>query len=148
MYFPFSFFSQNRVVKALVPIMTSNTTPSGIVSSINNNANAYTAYNTSQLDGWQSPGAAGDWIQYKLAKAATVNQISFTIATLASSQPIRFAGSNDNVNFTTLTNYTTTSSVNTTSINFNNYHQYLYYRFTVVNAVSVTFDVIQMYGYE
>lgn len=146
MYFPFSFF-QNHIVRALVPLMTSNTTPSGVVSSINNSPTAYTAYNISSLDGWQSPGSAGDWIQYKLTKPATVNSISFTIATLAGPQLIKFAGSNDNINFTTLTTHITVGSVDTNTLNFNNNRSYLYYRFTVVNAASVTFDVIQMYGY-
>ncbi len=127
--------------------MTSNTVPFGIVSSSDSSSNAYTAYNTSQLDGWVSPGAGGDWIQYRLITTAIINKISFVIATNAGFQSIIFAGSNDNLHFTTLTTYTTSNVVNNATLNFNNNNSYLYYRFTVVNPVSITFDVIQMYGY-
>lgn len=131
----------NAPGSSLVPVMTSDTTPSGVASASSNNATAFqafdgvTAFNSSDLtSGWRGTGSSGT-LQYKFAAAQVVDNYSVTIwkADYSAPRDFKLQGSNDGSAWTDLD---TRSSVNwfmgeTKNFQFTNTTAYLYYRLNV-----------------
>ena len=65
-----------QAVVGLVPNMTSNTTPSGIVTSSNNSSGAYNAFGGDFNTEWG--GGDGDWIAYEFTAARAIDQYTFS----------------------------------------------------------------------
>lgn len=148
MILPFSFLQYR--LKAMIPVMTSNTSPSGVASASNGGTDAWTAFTPSTLDGWISPGVGVTWIQYKFPRPTTCNKMILTVAkTGGGTFTLVLSGSNDGSAFTNLVSFDvdTTPIIMTPTVPFSNNTSYLYYRITLPNNVGFTFDAIQLYGF-
>ena len=131
----------------LIPIMTSDTTPSGKVS-VSSNANGTVApYYT--FDGtdkyWASKTSTDSWIRYDFDEYVCVNKISFIVVdenkgtNTARVKNFRFETSLDGNDWITL--YTGTAAkdcTNTQTFEFDNKNFYKYYRVYIVNGYSGT----------
>ena len=99
----------------LIPVMTSNTSPSGVAASSSNYSNEYAPWKA--FDGNNNSGTASRWISSASASMPQWISYKFNLATYAGSYYIlpetggcadrapknfRLQGSNDNVNWTTL----------------------------------------------
>jgi hypothetical protein len=65
-----------QAVVGAVPNMTSNTAPSGIVTSSNNSSGAYNAFGGDFNTEWG--GGDGDWIAYEFTAARAIDQYTFS----------------------------------------------------------------------
>ena len=88
----------------LNPIMTSNTTPSGVASasSFVSGGEQYRAFDNSTTSGWAAAAGAPQWVQYQFTSAVLIR--SYSIWPQPSGQPSNFnlQGSNDGVVWVTL----------------------------------------------
>lgn len=127
---------------ALIPIMTSNTTPSGVVSANAIYSAGYEAYrafdrNTSTIWACTAAGSTNGWLQYQFPQATIVKKF-FILSPKTGSIPqttrYKISGSNDGTNFTDLGtfNYTTVSDTEGETNSLNNSTAYTYYRLTVL----------------
>ncbi len=121
----------------LIPIMTSNTAPSGVASCLNGYDAAWHAFNGNMSDQFRSQGGLPTWLKYQFPSAQQV--IAYRFAPSSDIYPGRcpkswiFQGSNDNVAWTDLD---TRTNVNYASLPSNSdaYFpvaspgDYLYYR--------------------
>lgn len=146
---------------ALIPVMTSNTKPSGVASAISerNTAPAYYAFrnlydNTSSSEGWGANDSKGTnhsnlWLMYKFPKAVTVKKFRIYFVYTANVN-YKIQGSNNGSEFTDLGTFTT---VRGTEL-LQNTNSYLYYRLFITSQTCSTANVtggnvrdLQLYGY-
>lgn len=146
---------------ALIPVMTSNTKPSGVVSAISEYSTgpAYYAFrnlydDTSNSDCWQANDSMGTshsnlWLMYKFPKAVTVKKfrIRFVYTTAVN---YKIQGSNDGSTFTDLGAFTTIDGTK----ELQNTNSYLYYRLFITSQTTSSPNVrggcvrdLQLYGY-
>lgn len=100
-----------------IPVMTSNTAPSGVASSSENwpTVSAWEAFNPTR-NGWFTNGSAlPQWIQYQFAAPITIIQyciVPWSVDTFPSRSPVSwiFAGSNDGSTWATLDTQTSFTS--------------------------------------
>ena len=145
---------------ALIPVMTSNTTPSGVASAISELSTnpAYFAFrnlydDTSNSIAWHANDTSGTshsnlWLMYKFPKAVTVKKfrIYFVYATAVN---YKIQGSNNGSTFTDLGTFTTVRGEES----LNNTNAYLYYRLFITSQTLSTSTNggavrdLQLYGY-
>lgn len=141
----------------LNPNMISNSIPSGLVSSIDNQTNAYLAFDgiqgTSANDGWKkSSFTSGDWLQYKFDKPTVVD--SYLLAPINNSNLYvqspknwSFQGSNDGTNWIILdaqigVSYTVSDMGVGRIFSFDNSNPYSMYRISITaNNGSTTLSI-------
>ena len=146
---------------ALIPVMTSNTTPSGVASAISEYSNtpAYFAFrnlydDTSNSECWQANDSKGTshsnlWLMYKFPKAVTVKKFRIRFV-YTSSISYKIQGSNDGSTFTDLGTFTTVRGTE----QLQNTNSYLYYRLFITSQTCSSSNVrggnvrdLQLYGY-
>jgi hypothetical protein len=124
----------------LNPVMTSNTTPSGVVTISSSGAGTtFGAFNGSTDTGanvWTSGGAAPQWVQYQFTSSLIIRSYSIFYNASVSGRPVNFnlQGSNDGVAFTTLdtrTGFVFTNNQYGTFTITPPYSAYSYYRLNV-----------------
>lgn len=134
--------SPNILPNMPVPLMTSNTTPSGVANAGVNATTAFNVFDQDPLTSWTSTaGSLGTtaWVSYQLTSGMVAKKYYMLRPTTTTSKPSGwvFQGSNDGSTWTTLDTvtgdatlggYTSGTLANTTS--------YTYYRI-LVNTVSV-----------
>lgn len=146
---------------ALIPVMTSNTQPSGVVSAISeySASPAYYAFrnlydDTSNTECWQADDSMGTshsnlWLMYKFPKAVTVKKFRIRyVYTTAVNYKIQ--GSNNGSTFTDLGAFTTIRGEE----QLQNTNSYLYYRLFITSQTCDSPNVrggnvrdLQLYGY-
>lgn len=151
---------------AKVPIMTSNTTPSGECSAIGSadtSALPYFAFDGSNATDWTSAPAqtANAWIQYDYGMEVIVKKIAYMLVnpneswTLKSNVTIYLEGSNDNSIWESIDSATVSSTQFKTLVtqNVNNNDAYRYYRikfgsatFHAGNYDYTSMATLQFYG--
>ena len=146
---------------ALIPVMTSNTKPSGVASAISelSTSPAYYAFrnlydDTSMSECWQANDSIGTshsnlWLMYKFPKAVTVKKfrISFVYTTAVN---YKIQGSNDGNTFVDLGTFTTIRGEE----QIQNTNAYLYYRLLITTQTTSSSKFhggcvrdLQLYGY-
>lgn len=146
----------------LIPVMTSNTTPSGVASAISElsdvSSPAYYAFrnlydDTSNSECWQANDAKGVshsnlWLMYKFPEAVTIKKfrIYFVYATTVN---YKIQGSNNGSTFTDLGTFTTVRGTE----QLQNTNSYLYYRLYITSQTMSSSNVrggcvrdLQLYG--
>lgn len=131
----------------LIPVMTSNTAPSGVASASSNNGTAFQAFdgdtafsNSDTTSGWRSAtGGIPGWIQYKFAAATIADYYSVTCwkSNYSAPRDFKLQGSQDGATWTDLDSRSnlTWFSGETKTFNFDNTTAYLYYRLSVSATV-------------
>ena len=142
-------------LKALIPSMTADTTPSGKVTySVNSSYPAYQAFKRTIQSGWWIAGSAyaNNWIKYEFDSPVIAQMAMWMIAgnSDVGSQTITIEASNDDTNYVPLV-----SSEQVTYcfnyIELNNSTAYKYYKFTVNSSTVNTGTTgvnIQLFGSE
>mgnify|MGYP002347533338 CR=1 FL=1 len=131
----------------LIPIMTSNTTPSGIASASGYYDLAYNAFKAfdhinSSIYCWYTNNIPTGWLQYKFTNSQRVVKYLVTSRNISSNTDLpmgapkswTFEGSNDGTNFNILDtqqNITDWISDETKEFTFNNINTYLYYKINI-----------------
>ena len=146
---------------ALIPVMTSNTTPSGVASAISELSitPAYYAFrnlydDTTNTECWQANDSKGTshsnlWLMYKFPEAVTVKKFRiYYVYTTAVNYKIQ--GSNDGNTFVDLGTFTTIRGEE----QIQNTNAYLYYRLLITTQTTSSPNVhggcvrdLQLYGY-
>lgn len=142
------------VLNVKVPIMTSNTTPSGeaFASSIYNASHpAYYAFDgvDNVTNSWYSTIAAiQQYIGYKFTKQVRVLKLTYTTTYMSGKGDSILQGSNDGTTWTNVVNVT--HIVGETTVKFLNNNKYQYYRllFSDVSASEKVIFELQFYGRE
>ena len=141
------------VNSALIPKMTSNTAPSGEVeaSTYYDKSYPYKAFDGSTSTSWASNNVgAGSWIYYKFTTPKIAKKISIYCIGDNSPKTFKIQGSNDNSNWTDISDILTILRSGDEYFNINpNEDAYLYYRFYCVSSyTSSKCDIrkIQLYG--
>jgi len=127
-----------------IPLMTSNTAPSGAANagSFQVGFEAWKAFDQNDLTSWASNGGVNStsWVSYQLTSAVIAKRYFILKVAAATNRPSswRFEGSNDGSAWTTLDTVTGDSSVTYLSGTLANTTAYLYYRIfvTLVSAGS------------
>lgn len=150
---------------ALIPVMTSNTTPSGVASASGEAYGDYKAYlafngtNSAVEDCWAVVATTNQWLQYKFPTAKTVTKIVMTNrncdnpSLIGSPKSFKLQGSNDGTTWTDIQSFTNTNNDSnaTTEYNVTNTKSYLYYRLYVNNIIGsytlTTIGKLQYYGH-
>lgn len=146
---------------ALIPVMTSNTTPSGVASAISEYSTgpAYYAFrnlydDTSNSECWQANDSVGTshsnlWLMYKFPKAVTVNKFRIRFV-YTNAVNYKIQGSNNGSTFTDLGTFTTIDGTKA----LQNTNSYLYYRLFITSQTCSSQNVrggcvrdLQLYGY-
>ena len=145
----------------LIPIMTSDTTPSGkALASSNANSSVFPYHSFDGTDKyWASKTSTNSWIRYDFDEDVCVNKISFKAIseTEGTNKPrvkdFRFEISINGYDWLTL--YTGTVAkdcTNTQTFEFDNKNFYKYYRVYIVDGYSGTvynsLNYLQFYGYK
>jgi hypothetical protein len=130
----------------IVPIMTSNTIPSGIASS--NVGVAWQAFDNDSSYWLVQTAQVGDYVQYQFPTARAVDQYSFTNGTSFNGS-VSLQGSNNGINFTTLhtASVVITPSGTYESPLIGNSTLYLYYRFVLNSAIYVQITFVRFFEY-
>ena len=140
--------------KGLVPIMTSNTTPSGVVSASSQSSSGYEAYKAFDGDdatywvGGASTIGNYQWIKYDFGQAVTVER--FCIKVRSNIIKAKIQGSNDDstwVDLTTLNTYTTETKITGYITNPASYRYYRVYGYvdTSESGKAVALYTVQFY---
>jgi hypothetical protein len=132
-------------IVGMVPNMTSNTTPSGIVTSSNNSSGAYNAFGGDFNTEWG--GGDGDWIAYEFTAARAIDQ--YTFSSYSNKYSWRFEAWNGTA-WIVLQSLTGQSTVGYTSPLLGNSTPYIKYRIvflTGVNGGANRIHTIQFYEY-
>ena len=150
--------------KLATPYMTSNTTPSGVVSASSNAGGSYQpwyAFSGTLGDDGQtwvtgSGQAIGGWIQYQFDSPVVIKKLATTNRNEANNRVVKkfkFQASNDGTNFTDLATCTVTSNASHYRQEFeiDNYTLYEYYRLYVLetwvsNDPYAGFAQVEMYN--
>ena len=146
---------------ALIPVMTSNTTPSGVVSAISEYSisPAYYAFrnlydDTTNTECWQANDSKGTshsnlWLMYKFPEAVTVKKFRIRYV-YTSAVNYKIQGSNDGNTFVDLGTFTTITGEE----QIQNTNAYLYYRLLITTQTTSSPNVfggcvrdLQLYGY-
>ena len=140
---------------ALIPTMTSNTTPSGVVSAINADSNypAYYAFDNNNDTAWWSKSTSNGWIAYKFPSAKCVTK-ALLIPTYdgggARVKNYKIQASNDGNNWITLYTGVCNNLSDEQIVTFKNATSYTNYRiFVVDNYVAnggISIKTVQLYG--
>lgn len=149
---------EKNTISALVPIMTSNTTPYGVVSADSETTGsgnyAWKAFDGSIEDGhsWRSTSTSGSWIQYQFTNPVCVKRLTCEMhSSLFQVGTFKLQGSNDGTIFIELSEfqYTENNVIQTKEVNNNDY--YLYYRVLTVTPNRTNrfteWGHLQFYGY-
>ena len=140
---------------ALIPIMTSNTTPSGVVSAINADSNypAYYAFDNNNDTKWWSTSSSNGWIAYKFPSAKRVTKALLRPTYDGGGARVKnykIQASNDGNNWTTLYTGVCNNSSDEQIVTFKNATSYMNYRiFVVDNYVAnggISIKTVQLYG--
>lgn len=137
----------DEVYKLATPYMTSNTTPSGVVSASSDAGGNYqpwyafsgTLGNDGQTWVTGSGQAIGGWIQYQFDSPVVIKKLATTNRNEANNRVVKkfkFQASNDGTNFTDLATCTITSNESHYRQEFeiDNYTLYEYYRLYVLET--------------
>ena len=123
-----------------VPVMTSDTTPSGVVSVStfnDSNSRGYKAFDGDDSTRWESANVTpfvNVWIQYQFANPITVAKIKMLLPQRNQPATFQLQGSNDGENFTTVQSYTNDSASQTTKEYTNSdTSEYSYWRLLVTS---------------
>ena len=148
-----------RQLEALVPAMTSNTTPIGEASASSELSSKYGAFKAfdDTSENWCSTNQVlkNQWIQYKFTKPINVKSVDIKAAIHNSNARIknfRVEASNNGSEFEVLYSGTTANSDKKQSFVFDNDKCYLYYRIFVIDTYVTTTDSaigiirLQFYG--
>ena len=159
-------------LQALIPVMTSNTTPSGVVSTSSNYDSNYVgwrAFDQNVTTAWASSSSATvstSWIQYKFVQSVLVRKIKLTVNYSGTGPKYgvgKFSlyGSDDGSTWYVLLEDATVNESTTEitpegkasfEVNINNNKYYLYYRLTNFTADLysnlVQIQECQLYGEE
>ena len=151
-----------HTIKALIPTMTSNTTPSGECSEYGGNSSylPYRLFDNNTSTFWEGADTtiSNVWVQYKFDKKTCVEKIELTNRSDPSNYMTSFSanlqGSNNGVDFNTITSIS--SSINNgekLAFSFFNNNYYLYYRLKFTSATGSTtktklpvLSTLQFYG--
>lgn len=136
----------NPTVENLVPIMTSNTAPSGVASSSVNGTTEYRIFNRNS-SGWFANANpppttvntdSGHWIQYDFGSEKIVGDITLTALNVTTNQggikDFSFYGTNDGINFEHLYSDTHPNNLSKVIYNTGNKKSYRMYRLVVKNS--------------
>ena len=125
---------------ALVPTMTSNTTPSGeaSASAYNTNREAYHAFDGNSSNYWGSTTSSNQWVQYDFGTAKIVTSVSIKAlyATQIRLKNFKIQGSNDGSTFTDIYTgvYPNDTSEPLETYTFTNSTAYRYWRLLAVDT--------------
>lgn len=122
-----------------IPVMTSDTTPSGECSAISVFGSSYQswkAFDASPLDYWcsQQTASTSAWIQYKFDTPQKVKKAyiqTFNTADAKTLSSFTISGSNDGTNFTPLKTVSVGAVLYDNTVDIENNDSYLYYRVTL-----------------
>jgi len=134
----------------LIPNMTSDTTPSGIVSSSDYYGSWYDYLGFNTTGYWGSGNVPPNWLQYQFTSSsplAVSYQLKYYDFTHYSPQEWYLYGSNDGSSWTVLDHQLTHTG---SMINFSNSIRYSYYRLTIISRMptnSASLIILQIYGY-
>lgn len=149
----------NNPIIALVPIMTSDTTPSGqvIYSGYYTNQQAWKAFDNNNSTTWSSAAnTTPQYIGYKFTSQKTVTRVDITKRVgQVSTMTCKLQGSNNGTDWVDIgdsfTHTTSSTSATIDTYNFNNSTPYLYYRIYItannLTSQNPTFTEIQFYGF-
>lgn len=125
-------------VEALIPTMTSDTTPSGTVtasSQANNNYAPWKAFDNNDTTKWVSTNVnytSSIWVQYKFNQSVYARKFSVKWDVNIASISYKIQASDNGTSWTDLTdNITNTSDVSMATLN--NTKSYMYYRLFIVS---------------
>jgi hypothetical protein len=137
------YYLQNQII----PLMTSNVSPSGLADAATNSSNAYLAFNGNKTDYWSSGVVNSGTLSYKFDTTKTIRRYSFSKGNYYSPKNWTFESSNDGSNWTILHTVTgDTSNIRYTSGNIGNTTGYLYYRLKVTANID-NYDT-RIYSFE
>lgn len=140
---------------ALIPIMTSNTTPSGVVSAITADSNypAYYAFDGNDDTVWWSTTYTNGWIAYKFPSAKCVTKALLRPTYDGGGARVKnykIQASNNGNNWTTLYTGVCNNSSDAQIVTFTNANSYTYYRIFVVDSYvangGISIKTVQLYG--
>ena len=133
----------------LVPVMTSDTTPSGVCSAypVQTGYDAYKAFDGDESTFWAS-GARSGWIQYEFPTPKIVNKVSWLDSTTTQrTGTFKIQASNDGFVSETVDLYSGTATGISGEASFSNSTAYKYYRFLHVTPLdNVSFKTLQFYS--
>lgn len=134
---------------SLIPVMTSDTAPSGVASAISENGGSNPAYFafTGGLQFWISSAAAPGWIQYQFPTAQIVTAYGAYPTAGGGSSSWTLQGSNNGSSWTVLDTQNNQNFNAGTVIAISNTTAYLYYRlnFTVFGGQNPNVEYWQMW---
>lgn len=140
-------------IKALIPTMTSSTSPSGTVSASAETQAAYYAFDGNENTYWYTYGNEGSYVQYKFDQAKCVRKISVQTYFSGANgliKKFKIQASNDGSTFIDITDTIVNSNQSDkgeSEYTINNSQKYLYYRvYTVESGAFSGWRSIQMYG--
>ena len=151
---------------ALIPTMTSNTTPSGVVSASSTHPNylAWRAFRNTYDDyGWSPNANSGaPWIKYDFGYKTIIKRLEMRLYSSSSAGAgvdfnFTLSGSNDGSSWTKIYNSINTSSASNgsaTGYNFKNDNAYRYYKIDfdkslyVSGSYQVRLTYCQLFGYK
>ena len=145
---------------ALIPIMTSNTTPSGVAKadSGTSSAYAYKAFDNNESTWWASSTGIGSWLEYCFTVAKTVTKFYIKAGYSSNSSGVKsfkIQGSNNETQWIDLTDEITlpnTSGGAEYTGELKNTSYYKYYRFyattnSYYDGDWVSITKLQLYGF-
>jgi hypothetical protein len=149
---------KESALNAKNPTMTSNTTPSGVASASSEHQPAYYAFNGNTSNGWQSNSVAnhsGDYVTYKFTQNVCVKYVEAYIGlhnATGTNITVKVRASNDNANWTDLTDSFTANLNNLKTVVLDNTNSYLYYQIYIVSGgitnSRARCTLLQFYGRE
>ena len=126
------YYLQNQII----PLMTSNVSPSGLADAATNSSNAYLAFNGNKTDFWSSGIPHSGTLSYRFDTTKTIKRYSFSKANYYSPKNWTFEASNDGTTWTVLhTVANDLSVVRYTSGDIGNTTGYLYYRLKITAGI-------------
>lgn len=131
--------------ESMVPVMTSDTTPSGeasasSVTSYYPDSKAYKAFDANNSTEWWSDTASNEWVQYQFTSAKVINKVTVLPKEDAGGPRVKnfkVQASNDGVTFTDLYTGICANTLTAQTFTFTNNTAYTYYRFFVVDSYGV-----------
>ena len=144
--------------EALVPTMTSNTTPDGIAfaSSESSGYEAYKVFDNNNGSFWwnNADDSNGKTVGYKFTKSVIVTKIEMMSNSTDGVKTFKVQGANNESDWVDLSGELSISSdvTKTTSFTLNNRNPYLYYRIYVLSVYGTVtcanMRTLQFYGYQ
>ena len=140
-----------KQLKALIPQMTSNTTPSGVTSASSaytSDRDAYKAFDNDVSTSWHSVAGNPQWLQYEFAQSTCVRAFEVTTSPSGGIKGI-FQASNNGTDWVTLKSGLDLKNASTTyAIEIDNLEHYTYYRLYIEQSYYVHTVImgLQFYG--